>query len=536
MPWMAFFRGYQYPCRVSRLFTQRLDRLRDAALGPLLIQGEKGLEKESLRISTDGFIAQTPHPRALGSALTHPFITTDYSEALLEFRTPPFAELRQTLSFLDEIHQFVYQNLGDELLWTASMPCLLKGDDSIPIAEYGRSNVGRMKHVYRRGLGYRYGRAMQAIAGVHFNYSLPEAFWPVYRAQEGDSRALQTFISEHYFALIRNFQRWGWLISYLFGASPAVCKSFVNPSAGAFPDFDAHTAFGPHATSLRMSDIGYKNKNQSELHVSYNSLEEYVATLTEAIQTPCADYQRIGVVVDGEHRQLNANILQIENEFYSFVRPKQIADSGEKPSLALKRRGVRYVEIRALDLGVHDPSGVNETELRFLEAFLLLCLFEDSPAMDALGLAEANRNQQLAACCGRDPALMLSREGERLALKDWARQICENMRGICELLDQGAGDGVYRAALDRQVATIEDPALTPSARVIEEMRNNRESFFDFALRVSQQHGHYYHKLPLTPERDRFFRDAARDSLDKQYQMERADSMSFEEYLERYFAQ
>ncbi len=533
---MALLQACQYACRVSRLFTQRLSRLRDAAFGPLLSQGEKGLEKESLRISPDGFIAQTPHPRALGSALTHPFITTDYSEALLEFRTPPFADLRQTLGFLDEVHQFVYRNLGEELLWVASMPCLLKGDDSIPIAEYGRSNVGRMKHVYRRGLAFRYGRAMQAIAGVHFNYSLPEAFWPILQTQEGDTRARQTFISAHYFALIRNFQRWGWLVSYLFGASPAVCKSFVNLRAGDFPDFDAHTAYGPHATSLRMSDIGYKNKNQSGLHVSYNSLEEYVATLTEAIQTPCTDYERIGVVVDGEHRQLNANILQIENEFYSFVRPKQIAESGEKPSLALKRRGVRYVEIRALDLGVHDPSGVNETELRFLEAFLLLCLFEDSPAMDAKDLAEANRNQQLAACCGRDPALTLSREGERLALKDWASEICENMRGICELLDQGAGDSVYRVALERQVAAIDDPGQTPSARVIEEMRGKRESFFDFALRLSEQHGRYYKNLPLAEERTRFFTDAARDSLDKQEQMEQADSISFEEYLRRYFAQ
>ena len=303
---------------------QSLQYLTHHNLHHLLQLGLKGIEKESLRISRRGVIAQTPHPRALGSALTHPYITTDYSEALLEFITPPFADIKQTLGYMHQIHQFVYPHLGEEMLLATSMPCGIDGDLSVPIAEYGSSNVGKMKHIYRKGLWHRYGRTMQAIAGIHFNYSVPQALWPMLHRQAGNRGSLQNFIAEGYFGLIRNFQRQGWLMLYLFGASPAICKSFFKSRPhlmGEFEEFDPHTLFHPYATSLRMSDIGYKSKNQAGLKIDYNSLDGYVESLSQAINTPYPDYEKIGVKVDGEYQQLNANLLQIENEFYSTMRP-----------------------------------------------------------------------------------------------------------------------------------------------------------------------------------------------------------------------
>ena len=78
----------------------------------------------------------------------------------------------------------------------------------------------------------------------------------------------------------------------------------------------------------------------------------------------------MGVKRDGERwLQLNANLLQIENEYYSYIRPKRVARSGESPSAALRRGGVEYVEMRALDVSAFDPVGVNQNKLRFLEAF-----------------------------------------------------------------------------------------------------------------------------------------------------------------------
>ena len=177
--------------------------------GEVLYGGLKGVEKESLRVDSDGFLSQTPHPEGLGSALTNRYITTDFSEALLEFVTPAFTTTWEALRCICDIHQFTYAHLGDEMLWTSSMPCRIPADRGIPLARYGTSNVGRMKTIYRRGLGYRYGREMQLIAGVHFNYSLPADFWPVYRDVLGSELEVVDFRSEQYLGMIRNFRKLG---------------------------------------------------------------------------------------------------------------------------------------------------------------------------------------------------------------------------------------------------------------------------------------------------------------------------------------
>lgn len=520
-----------------RVFQQRLTQLSQADRKGTLSGGKKGIEKESLRVDREGEIAQTPHPSSLGSALTHPYITTDYSEALLEFITPPFADVRETFQFLCDIHQFVYANLtSDEILWATSMPCVLDEEHGAPIARYGHSNVGTMKHVYRRGLEYRYGGAMQAISGVHFNYSLPDSFWPVFQTCLKDDSLIQDFISNSYFCLVRNFQRLGWLIPYLFGTSPAVCRSFLRNRPAGFAEFDAGTYFRPHATSLRMSDIGYKDKTQANLKISYNHLDEYVASLTRAIETPYPEYEQIGVVVDGEYRQLNANILQIENEFYSFVRPKQIARSGEKPTLALKRRGVQYVEVRALDVDAFGPLGVNEDQLRFLEAFLIFCLLQESPAIDPDEWEEFDYNQRMVASYGRDPSLALLQHGQKRSLRKWAKEICEMMQGVCELLDESDPSRPYAKAVSVQAETADNPEGTPSARVLAEMWKAKESFFAFAMRMSEKHERYFKGLKMSAKQQQHFEQVTQQSLTRQREIEESDEISFEEYLKRYFAQ
>jgi len=517
----------------------RLKYLIDNDQQYLLKQGLKGIEKESLRITEHGEIAQTPHPTALGSALTHPYITTDYSEALMEFITPPFADIRQTLDYMHQLHQFVYPHLGEEMLLATSMPCGIDGDLSIPIAEYGKSNIGKMKHVYRKGLWHRYGRTMQAIAGIHFNYSVPEALWPALYQQSGCTTGLEDFISNAYFGLIRNFHRQGWLILYLFGASPAICKTFFKSRPQLmeqFKEFDEHTVFHPYATSLRMSDIGYKSKNQAGLKIDYNSLDGYVDSLSAAINTPYPDYEAIGVKVDGEYQQLNANILQIENEFYSTMRPKQIAKSGEKPTLALKRRGVLYVEMRSLDLNLLNPIGIDESTARFVEAFLLYCLLQDSPPQGPDEFQVNNSNQLLVANQGRRPGLQLNRGGDTVTLQQWAHSILYAMQPICAVLDRGSLDRPYQLALQHQLAVVDNPALTPSARILACMRENGQEFGCFASNTSALHKHYFNAEPLDEDTQRQFEDMAAASLQKQADIEANDKLDFDEYLSRYFAQ
>ncbi|HKZ72668.1 MAG TPA: glutamate--cysteine ligase [Steroidobacteraceae bacterium] len=521
---------------IDRVFERRLAALVNGGEPQILQGGRKGVEKESLRVTPDARIAQTPHPRALGSPLTNEHITTDYSEALIELVTPTFATSWELLQYLLDLHQFVYRHLGNELLWATSMPCAIERDEDIPIAQYGTSNVAKMKTVYRKGLGIRYGRMMQAISGVHFNYSFPLPFWEAFANIRESRDAGQAFISSSYFDLLRNYRRYGWIVLYLFGVSPAVCKSFLRGRTANFQDLDRGTLYLPHATSLRMSDIGYRNRNQSGLSVSVNSVEEYVRDLTRAITTPHPPYEALGVKVDGEWRQLNANILQIENEYYSFIRPKRVARSGERPTRALTRAGVEYVEVRALDVSAFDPVGVNQNKMRFLEAFLALCLFKDSPPIGAAEQIALDENHLTVARRGREPGLVLQREGRSVPMLDWARELVDSMQGICEVLDSGDPGRPYSQALAAQAAKIEDVRLTPSARLMAEMQSTGESFFDLALRMSATHKSYFLDL-YTPNRERLAELAmdAEESLRRQREIEAADRETFEEYLARYFA-
>ena len=379
---------------IDRVFERRLSALVNSGEPQIMQGGRKGVEKESLRVTPDGRIAQTPHPRALGSALTNENITTDYSEALIELVTPTFRTSWELLQYLLDLHQFVYRHLGDELLWatqhavrsSTAMP-------SIPIAQFGKSNIGRMKTVYRNGLGVRYGRMMQAISGVHYNYSFPTQCGT--RGPTSCSRAsaasrsspsatstccATTAATAGSFCICSACRRW--------------CA--IRSCAGATSTLprlsQGHARTSRTPPRLRMSDLGYRNRNQAGLSVSVNSLDEYVRDLSRAISTPHPPYEKLGVKVDGEYRQLNANILQIENEYYSFIRPKRVARSGERPTKALRRAGVEYVEVRALDVSAFDPVGVNQNKLRFLEVFLALCLMK-----------RATRSTQPAGRARREP-------------------------------------------------------------------------------------------------------------------------------------
>lgn len=496
------------------------------------------MEKESLRVSPEGGMSRFQHPQALGSALTNSYITTDYSEALTEIITPPLANSLDALQFLGDAHAFVYSKLEDEILWSTSMPCVLEGGTNIPIAQYGTSNAGLMKSVYRKGLGHRYGKVMQVISGVHFNYSPSDAFWSAFQDLEHSSSKPRDFVDERYFGLVRNLKRYGWIIPYLFGASPAICKSFIGDMETNLSKFNENTYFAPFATSLRMGDIGYTNSKEKGvgINVSYNSLDNYIASMDSAINTSCPAWERIGVKVNGEYEQLNTNVLQIENEHYSTVRPKQIARGMEKPTLALKKRGVRYVELRSIDVNAFHPLGVSQEQLLFLEVFMLFCLLLDSPPINDQEQIEIDRNLELVAHSGRDDRLFLLRNGTEIMLSDWANELCTNMLGICEHLDGDDPEMPYSRVLKRQLEVIADPDLTPSARMLAEMRANGEGFFHFAQRMSLQHKSFFDEWSLSKQRKELFEEETTSSIERQLAMEDAVQIPFERFLQEYFNQ
>ncbi len=521
--------------QLTNEFDKRLNAVA-AAGGDLLYGGLKGIEKESLRIAADGSLSMLDHPLGLGSALTNRYITTDFSEALLEFVTPAFETTWEALHCVCDIHQFTYSQLGDELLWPASMPCWIPEDDKIPLARYGSSNVGQMKTIYRRGLGYRYGRQMQTIAGVHFNYSVPQQFWEAYQDILGDESSGDDFRSEQYLGLIRNFKRMGWLVLYLFGASPALCKSFAGGNAAAMKSFDDETYFEPFGTSLRMSDLGYSNQTQSRIHISLNSLDEYVRDLGKAIATPEPSYEAIGVKVDGRYRQLNANLLQIENEFYSPVRPKRVAESGERPTAALQRGGIEYVEIRSLDINLFDPCGINQNTMRFMEALLLYCLLLESPKLNDEELREITQNQAQTAKNGRNPDFHLRRIGQPVAIREWASEIIVGVLAVAAELDRHDDTDSYSAAVRLKQELVDDSSLTPSALIIAGLEEANTGFFPFALAMAKSHRDYFASTVQPDDvASKKFRQEARESLQRQHEVEAADSIGLDEYLTQYFA-
>ena len=496
------------PARVKALSTERL-------LGMSC-----GIEKESLRALATGGLALTPHPAALGSALTHPSITTDFSESQVELVTGVHRSVDAALTELTEIHQFTYRSLqavGDEMLWVSSMPCGLPTDETIPVARFGSSNVGRAKSVYRLGLSHRYGRRMQAISGIHYNWSFPGV------------------TSEQYFGLIRNFRRQAFLLLYLFGASPAVCSSFVAGRQHALQKLSDGTMYMPHGTSLRMGRLGYQSDAQASLAVSYNSLEGYAASLQDALTRAYPAYEAIGIQnPGGDYNQLATTLLQIENEFYGTIRPKRVIFPGERPLHALRERGVEYIEVRLLDLDPFVPVGITAQTTRFIDIFLLHCLLSNSPDDSPGEITALANNQQLTAARGREPGLMLERAGQSVGLTDWGRDIVRDCAPIAAALDAADGGGHYAAALAHGAAALDDASLLPSARVLAAMAQDYDnSFVRFVRTQSEKTRDVLRHLPWADTQQAHFEALSRASVVAQKKIEADDTMPFEIYRQQY---
>lgn len=500
------------------------------AANPANLMFGRGIEREGLRVDPQGNLSRATHPAPLGSKLTHPMITTDFSEAQLELITPVQTSIEGMLAQLTEIHQIAHRSLGDEVLWAASMPCVLAGDNNIPLAQYGTSNLGRLKTTYRNGLGHRYGKSMQTICAVHFNFSFSDSFWQTLADFEGADNN-KMWRSARYFDLVRNFRRLSWLPLYLFGASPAVCNSFVRGRQHNLERFDEGSLYARGATSLRSGSLGYQSDTQGhQLHVCYNSLDEYVSTLAQAICTPQPDYETIGLISGHEHLQVNANILQSEAEFYSTIRAKRVPPKGANFLKVLRDQGVEYIEVRLLDLNPYLPLGIDSSDIHFLDMLLLHCLLTHSPALSDDECAATAANDQQVVYGGRDADTRLDDNGTPRAVADWGLDAIHAMAPIAATLDAAHGGNDYAASLRAQQDKLEDPGVTPSARVLADMKAQSIPFFRFAMNESIAHQQYLRGLPLAEERIAYYQELAEQSVIDQQKIEAADVISFDRYL------
>ncbi len=503
----------------------------------------RGIERETLRVLPEGKLSQHGHYSKLGSALTHGEITTDYSEALLEFITPVSYSPETAIAQLQDIQKYTFANIEGELLWPMSMPCFVDDAEKVPLAQYGDSNIGKMKTVYRQGLKNRYGSMMQVIAGIHFNFSFSQGFWQVMQNLQSNEQPLDDFISDRYFSILRNYKRYCWLIPYLYGSSPALCSSFLQGKSPELPfkKSSSGALYLDYATSLRMSDLGYTSSEQSNLKICYNNLHDYVDGVQNAIGLKSEKFSEIGVKVNGKYQQLNSNILQIENELYAPIRPKQVMKSGEKPSQALRDRGVEYIEVRALDVNPFVDTGISVEQVHFLDIFITYCAFLDNKEFNCDSQQHYENNMNDVVLRGRDPELLLSDDDCQgqvcsKSIKTWGNELFDEMAPVATLLDKAYQTTSYSASIDRERAKINDAGLTPSAEVLSILIDQEQSISKYSLEQATK----YRKESLARDyqfySEEYFISSTEKSHQEQRNIEASDKLNFDEFLSDYFKQ
>jgi len=501
----------------------------------------RGIEREALRVLAEGKLSEHGHYSQLGSALTHGQITTDYSESLLEFITPVSHSPEQAIAQLQDIQKYTFTHINGELLWPMSMPCFVENEESIQLAQYGDSNIGKMKTVYRQGLKNRYGSMMQVIAGIHFNFSFSTEFWQTQQALHQNKASLTDFISARYFSILRNYKRFCWLIPYLYGSSPALCSSFLQGKAQQLPFKKSPTGalYLEHATSLRMSDLGYTSSEQASLKICYNNLHDYVDGVQNAIGLKSEKFHDIGVKVDGQYQQLNTNILQIENELYAPIRPKQVIKSGEKPSQALRDRGVEYIEVRALDVNPFSDTGIDIEQIHFLDIFITYCAFVDNEELNCSDQQFHEDNMNDVVMRGRDPELLLSDancQGDvtRKSVKQWGNELFDEMAKVATLLDNAYQTDNYSQSITRERAKINDASLTPSAKILTTILDDEQSLSQFLLNKASDYREQSLARDYQFYSEQFFLDETEKSHQAQRDIEGSDTLNFDDFLANYF--
>jgi glutamate--cysteine ligase len=499
-----------------------------------LLNSKKGVERECLRVTTHGRVSKKFHHKKLGSKLTHPHITTDYSEALLEFVTPAFEDTDRTYQFLKDLHKYTLEVIdSDEFLWPSSMPCFLETDDDINIADYGSSHSGRIKTLYREGLMHRYGKSMQVIAGVHYNYSYSEDLVNYLFENQDQWSDYKSFKNDFYMGVIRNFKRYSWLLVSMFSSSPLCDESFLqNKKHNLFQK--TKQSFGKKFnTSLRMDRLGYTSDAQEIIKVCYNTLETYIESIEKARLTSYPAYEDIGLKdKNGEFKQLSTNILQIDNEFYSNIRPKRVARSGQSAMGALFEGGVEYLELRLLDINPFSEVGISKEQLYFLDVFMLFCARLESAKFDDFECLEVEKNFKSAVVHGRTETAPYFHRGVELGANELIKEIKNELLDCATLLENAFGKPYQKIAQE----LLSEVESKPGRLAVEQRKNIADgSFIDWSYDLGQK---YKEKILADAYQDLSFEKLAQlaeDSLEKQKELEENTRGDFESFLNDYFS-
>lgn len=451
----------------------------------LLLNGKWGIEREFQRVTKDGELALTPHPAVFGDKLNNKEITTDFSESQMELITPAFSTIEEVYHYLQYLHKKVEKELGNEFIWPFSMPPKLPDEELIPLAQFDESKEGQMAYRYRQGLANRYGKKMQMISGIHFNFSFGDEILKRMKQSFGEKVEIQDFKDELYFSVARNFLRYRWLLIYLFGASPSydptydvVIKKQVDHIRKCCPE--CCNQYDQYATSFRVSRFGYSNPVKLKESIYYNNKEEYIQGIRALMSKKSRRFSNLEV-------QLNDKILQKESEFYSPIRLKQVTKTEENQIDALEERGVKYAEVRVVDINPFVKTGISLEQMRFLQIFMLFCLFEENRVLDYDEMNLANKNHHLVALAGRNPNLMLKHyNGNKISLAEWGKEIFGKLYRIAILIDSEENGFVYTHNLLREKQKLKYLSLLPSSRMHLEMWSKGDCFLEFGMRIARE--------------------------------------------------
>lgn len=487
-----------------------------------------GLERETLRINeATGRISQNDHPEAIGSPLTHSNITTDFAESLLEFVTNPVDSPEKALSDLADIQKFTLSKLDNETIWPNSMPPFIESEDEIKIAKYGTSNDAKMKSLYRKGLSLRYGKMMQVISGIHYNFSLKDHFFEILQKHLGDTQSLQAFKTERYLHACRNVSRFGYVIPYLLGASPVMDKSFLKGKENHFASLNDTDSYLPEGESLRLSDIGYGN-NKCHFDVSFNNISEFTQNIQFAVSTPCNIFSQIPVIENGEYNQINNHILQIENEYYASIRPKQIMRKGENFLTALNERGIEYIELRSIDINPLIAEGISIESMRFIQLFLTAAILTDAEPLSQKEYEHNQKNLKVIAKTGLDLEQLLVVHTHEISVKNALMTVLDWLKPLADILGEQ-----YQTSLALMQHYVDEPKQLPSQQILAEMRDSGLSYQNFFLaKAKSLYDQSYQQLD--PALNLAFEEKSVATLAKQQAIESETQITFEKYLDNYF--
>ena len=366
----------------------------------LFQQGSFGIEKESQRVHADGSIVTSLHPKAFGNRRFHPYIQTDFAESQLELVTPPMTKLEDTLRWLSAIHEVTLRTLPeDEFIFPFSMPAGLPPEEQIKVAQLDNQE----DVAYREHLVQSYGKYKQMVSGIHYNFQIDPKFIDALFHAQNETQSAVDFQNNFYLKIAKNFLRYQWILLYLFSATPTVEEKYFRDNSPLKPH--------QYVRSLRSGKYGYVN--DPKIHVSYDSLQEYVETL--------------------EHWVKSGDLIA-EKEFYSSVRLR-----GAKKARDLLEKGIQYLEFRLFDLNPFAPYGMELTDAKFIHYFILLMAWLDDTAdQEGVKLGKARlaevawedpREQSVYAVEGELVLLEMLKMLEQLNVSDEIKTIVKDKLG-----------------------------------------------------------------------------------------------------------